>query len=102
MAAVDTATDLGLESFEAGDAEEALEVLEEHPQVTILFTDINMPGAMNGLTLAELVHDVRPDMDLILTSGAQSLSPEEMPDSGTFLPKPYGPDQLAAILKTKI
>ncbi|HEY0626983.1 MAG TPA: response regulator [Allosphingosinicella sp.] len=99
MAAVDTVTDLGFESFEAGDAAEALDVLEEHPQVNILFTDINMPGTMDGLALAQLVHEVRPEVELIITSGAQTLAEEDIPDHGAFLPKPYAPDQLAALLQ---
>lgn len=102
LAAVDAATDVGFRTFEASDAAEALIVLQNEPQVTILFTDINMPGAMDGLALAERVHHDRPDMGLIVTSGAQTLTDADIPDHGTFLSKPYAPGQLSALLTSKI
>ena len=101
MGAVDAISDAGLESFEAGDACEALRVLEGHPQVTILFTDVNMPGPMDGLALAERVHDLRPDVELIVTSGARRVATDEMPDNGTFLPKPYASQQLITLINRK-
>jgi two-component system, response regulator PdtaR len=101
MDAVDAISDAGLETFEAGDACEALDVLEGHPQVTVLFTDISMPGPMDGLALAARVHDLRPDVELILTSGARKIPEEEMPDNGTFLPKPYGSQQLITLINRK-
>lgn len=102
MVAVDTISELGVESLEATNAAEALEVLEGHPNVRVLFTDINMPGAMDGVGLARKVNDLRPDIELILTSAAETLTEAEMPDSGTFLPKPYREQQLVAVLEEKL
>jgi CheY-like chemotaxis protein len=101
MDAVDAISDAGLETLEAGDACEALDVLKGHPQVSVLFTDINMPGPMDGLALAARVHDLRPDVELILTSGARKIPDDEMPDNGTFLPKPYGSQQLITLINRK-
>lgn len=63
MSLVEDLEDSGFQVFEAGDAEEALDVLQGHPEITVLFTDIDMPGSMDGLTLAKLVGQSRPDGD---------------------------------------
>lgn len=89
MEAADVLTDAGCNSLEAGDAEEALRVLDEHPEVRLLFTDINMPGAMDGLGLAKRVVKTSPDVALIVTSGKGRIADIDLPDHGVFLPKPY-------------
>lgn len=86
--------DAGCEVLEAADAEEALEVVEEHP-VDVLFTDINMPGSISGLELARRVKETRPAVKLVLTSGAIKPKPDQIPDQGAFLPKPYSPEAVA-------
>lgn len=91
MVAADALAEEGLRIFEAGNAAEALEVLERHPEIGILFTDINMPGDMDGLELAQRVAAIRPDIRIIVTSGRQQPSRAAMPPAGTFLPKPYAP-----------
>ena len=70
MVAADALADCGIVAWEAGDAEEALDALNHHPSISLLFTDVNMPGDMNGIDLARRVHEVRPDVELIITSGA--------------------------------
>ena len=98
MEAADVLADAGCVSLEAGDAEEALTVLEEHPEVRLLFTDINMPGTMDGLVLAEHVVRTSPDVALIVTSGKQRIADGDLPDHGMFLPKPYrGSDLVKAV-----
>jgi DNA-binding NtrC family response regulator len=100
--AADALADYGIMAWEAGDAEEALEALEQHPRIGLIFTDVNMPGEMNGLDLAHEVSKVRPDVRLIVTSGAQTISSEELPDRGTFLPKPYATEYLVDIVSQKL
>jgi CheY-like chemotaxis protein len=102
MAAVDALADSGLPSFEAGDAEEALRLLDEHSEISLVFTDINMPGEMDGLQLARKVHEARPSVELIVTSGQQRLQDRDLPDHGSFLCKPYGPSQLVALVRQKM
>ena len=102
MVAADAISDVGVKVYEAGDAGEALHILGEHPRVALLFTDIELPGDMNGLLLAEEVHDARPDVELIVTSGTKNLSDRDLPDSGTFLSKPYRPEHLQRIVKEKL
>ena len=89
MNAVDMLYDAGFEPIEAANAAEALEMLGEHPEVTVLFTDINMPGEMDGLDLARNVNALRPDVHLIFTSVKVRPGVGELPKSGRFLEKPY-------------
>jgi CheY-like chemotaxis protein len=102
MVAVDALADSGLRSFEAGDAAEALRLLDEHPEISLVFTDIDMPGHMDGLQLVRRVHDERPRMELIVTSGHQRVLDRDLPDHGTFLCKPYRTAQLIALVRQKL
>lgn len=102
MVAADALADCGIMAWEAADAGEALHVLEEHPAIGLVFTDVNMPGEMNGLGLAYEVSQRRPDVGLIVTSGAVAVKEEELPDNGTFLPKPYPTDRLVSIVVRKL
>jgi CheY-like chemotaxis protein len=102
MVAADAIVDAGIPICEAGDVAEALQVLEEHPNVGLLFTDVNMPGDGDGLELAQKVVDARPDIQLIVTSGAMALTDEQLPDHGTFLPKPYSTARLVEIVQAKL
>ncbi|MEJ7776443.1 MAG: response regulator [Sphingomicrobium sp.] len=102
MVAVDAISEVGVKVYEASDAGEALQLLGEHPQVSLLFTDIELPGGMDGRALAEEVHSMRPDVELIVTSGTNHLSDSDLPDSGTFLSKPYQTERLQNIVKKKL
>ena len=102
MVAADALTDRGIMAWEAGDANEALHMLEQHPRIGVVFTDVNMPGEMNGLFLAHEVSARRPDVTLILTSGAVRLNDDELPDHGTFLPKPYRTERLVNMVSEKL
>ena len=59
----------GFTVVEANDAQEALDVLASRSDIGVLFTDVNMPGALDGLDLAELVHLRWPHIKLVVTSG---------------------------------
>jgi DNA-binding NtrC family response regulator len=102
MAAADTLVDRGIMAWEAGDATEALHLLEEHPRIGVVFTDINMPGRPDGLGLAHQVIAERPGVELIVTSGAVQLSDEDLPDDGVFLSKPYTPERLVDLVERKL
>lgn len=102
MAASDAISDTGLHVREAGDADEALQAMDDYPDIGVLFTDIQMPGHMNGLELAEQVHEDRPDVELIVTSGGTTVKDSELPDSGTFLSKPYHTSRLVEIVEQKV
>lgn len=90
MVAVDMLEDAGLPVAEAPDADTALRLLEGKAQAfCVLFTDIDMPGSMDGLTLAARVRARWPHIRLVVTSGRVRPSCADLPDAGCFLPKPY-------------
>ncbi|MDP1027061.1 response regulator [Sphingomonas sp. KR1UV-12] len=97
--AIDVLTDAGFDVLEAADADEALEIIATHSKIGVLFTDINMPGSMDGLDLARRVHSMRPDIHLILTSGKVRPNVEQIPDSGKFIGKPYQERQFVALVQ---
>jgi CheY-like chemotaxis protein len=69
MRAVDIVEDAGFSPIEAVSADEALSILESRSDISLLFTDIQMPGSMGGLKLAHAVHDRWPAIKIILVSG---------------------------------
>lgn len=85
----DMLSDAGYQVIEAATADEALRVLQEVDEVDVLFTDVRMPGSMDGLELAALVHDNWPKVKILVTSGDHRPGSEDLPDNGRFLPKPY-------------
>jgi CheY-like chemotaxis protein len=98
MYAVQAFEDAGFRVIEAGDAGEALAMLDQHPEVSVLFTDIQMPGPLDGLGLAHKVHECRPDIQLIVTSGNARPTQQELPAHGKFVPKPYNGDAVARLV----
>ena len=90
--AAESLREAGFAVLEATDAAEALEIFLGREDIDVLFTDINMPGEMDGLELARRVHDCRPGVRLVLTSGAIKPTPDEIPDDGAFISKPYSPE----------
>jgi CheY-like chemotaxis protein len=89
----------GYEVLEAANAGEALAMIQVRPEVKVLFTDIDMPGELDGMELAELVHQRWPEVLLLVTSGRQSLSDGDVPDDGMFVAKPYAGEKLSGALK---
>jgi DNA-binding NtrC family response regulator len=89
--------DAGCCVIEAADAEGALVALRANSEVTTVFTDINMPGPFDGLSLAHKIIQLHPRVRLILTSG-RSPPEDEMPAGGLFLPKPYDCNALTALI----
>lgn len=102
IAAADALVDHGIMAREAGDASEALLALDKHPRIRVLFTDINMPGEPDGLELAKKVSEDRPDVEIIVTSGATKMSNEDLPDDGVFLAKPYSSERLVQMVEQKL
>lgn len=70
-------------------ADEAIQMLEARPDIRVIFTDIDMPGSMDGLKLAAAVRDRWPPVHIIVTSGKHTPRISEMPERATFLSKPY-------------
>jgi two-component system, response regulator PdtaR len=79
----------GFDVMEAENAAAALRVLESHRDVRLLFTDIQMPGALSGMDLLREVHARWPNVLLVVASGQTKPSRAEIPD-GRLIGKPYG------------
>lgn len=99
MLGTDVLEDAGFGVVEAGTGDEALERLEAHPEVDVLFTDVRMPGSLDGVQLARIVHDRRPDVRLVVASAHARLRAEDLPDNGRFVPKPYRADEIVEIIR---
>ncbi len=89
MLAVEVVEEAGFIAIEARDADEAIILLESRSDIALLFTDINMPGSMDGLKLAHTVRDRWPRIKILVVSGKQRLQPFELPSNSCFLGKPY-------------
>jgi two-component system, response regulator PdtaR len=85
--------------IEAANADEAIDILENRSDIRIVFTDIRMPGSMDGLKLARAVRDRWPPIKIIVTSGHEYPSEDDLPEGGRFFPKPYDPPQIQAALR---
>jgi CheY-like chemotaxis protein len=97
--AVDMIAAAGYEVLEAGNADEAIEILEAHRDITVIFTDIQMPGSMDGLKLARAVRGRWPPIKIVATSGHVHVNETDLPEGGRFLPKPYSPKQVTGVLR---
>ncbi|MBB3949085.1 response regulator [Aureimonas jatrophae] len=98
MDAMDMIEDAGFTVYGASHAARALELLEQHDNIRILFTDIDMPGTMDGLKLAHAVRERWPPVSVIVTSGHVRIGSDQMPAHGVFLSKPYRPASLVDAL----
>lgn len=89
--AMDMIDEAGFEAVEAIDADHAMAILERDPDIRVLFTDVDMPGSMDGLCLAHLVHRRWPHVVILVTSGHLKGDGRTLPESGQFFAKPYRP-----------
>jgi CheY-like chemotaxis protein len=99
MDAVDMIAGAGYEVVEAANADEAIEILEARRDITVVFTDIQMPGSMDGLKLARAVRGRWPPIKIVATSGHVGVGQTDLPEGGRFLPKPYSPRQVTGVLR---
>src|SRR6202171_2155741 len=99
MRAVDMVEDAGFAPIEAINADDALAILESRSDIEMLFTDIQMPGSMDGLKLAYAVHERWPLIKIILVSGQLKLTDDDKPADSRFFGKPLDVKQMIAELQ---
>ena len=92
FAAVGMLEDAGFRIIEAANGDQALELLAADSDVQLLFTDVNMPGATDGLSLARQVRGRWPHIDIMVVSARRLAQPEALPSGSRFEQKPYSPD----------
>jgi CheY-like chemotaxis protein len=102
MRAVDLVEDAGFTPVQAVSADEALSILESRSDISLLFTDIQMPGTLDGLKLAHAVHDRWPSIKIILVSGRVSPSDAEKPSDSRFFGKPLNVEKMIIELQAMI
>jgi two-component sensor histidine kinase/CheY-like chemotaxis protein len=102
MRAVDIVEDAGFHSVEAVNADQAISILESRSDISLLFTDIQMPGSMDGLKLAHAVHDRWPAIKIILVSGQVNPSEAERPADSRFFGKPLSVEQMITELQAMV
>ena len=96
----DTLIDDGFTVFSVATAAEALRCLQSNAEVDVLFTDINLPGDMDGSQLARVARDLRPDLTVVYASGrVRQVDPKMRVPGSTFVPKPYMPSQICSLLQ---
>lgn len=91
--------DSGFEVVEARNADEAIAILEMRPDIHVVFTDIQMPGSMDGLKLARFVRGRWPPIKIVATSGFVNVGKDDLPEGSRFLAKPYRPEQIVTTLR---
>jgi CheY-like chemotaxis protein len=97
MSTVDAFEEAGFEAIDALDGDQALQRLDERPDIRAIFTDVNMPGRYDGVELARIAHERHPHMVVVVTSGKMIVSRESLPEGGIFLPKPYRSSQVTGL-----
>src|ERR1041385_985902 len=102
MRAVDIVEDAGFTAVEAVNADEAMSILESRSDISLLFSDIQMPGSMDGLKLAHAVHERWPAIKIILVSGQVKLSDADKPADSRFFGKPLEMRQMITELQEMV
>src|SRR4051812_10152844 len=100
--AIDTLTLAGFHVIDAGDADEAISILESRNDIRVVVTDIQMPGSMDGLKLAATIRDRWPPIALIVTSGRISVRQGELLGRSSFLAKPYSSSGLVEAIQAAL
>ncbi len=100
MDAADTLSDAGFTVLEAGNSADALRHLERTDTIGLLFTDIEMPGPINGVELAHEVARRWPHISVVVCSGRFKLDAADLPAQARFIDKPYSPETMIRAIET--
>lgn len=98
MNMADMLEEAGFHAIEAGNARQAMLLLESRSDIAVIVSDIDMPPGMNGMELVAIVHDKWPPIALILLSGNVDRADVRLPEGGVFISKPYRPVELIETL----
>ena len=96
---VDILEEAGFDVIEACTADDAVILLMQRPDIRVVFTDVNMPGHLDGFELARHVQDHHCGVGVIIGSGKCRPRPEDMPPGTIFLEKPYSTSTLVQQVK---
>ncbi|MCG6116159.1 MAG: response regulator [Mesorhizobium sp.] len=99
MDLVDFLSEEGFDVFEAADADAAIAILEANDAIQVMFTDVDMPGSMDGLKLSAAVRDRWPPVRIVVTSGHRAVELTDLPEGSLFYAKPYDHAAIAQSLR---
>ncbi len=99
---VDQLQSEGFETLEAGTGQGALQFMEGDGQIDVVFTDVDMPGDLNGIVLAHEVQERWSSVGIIVTSGKSAISADALPAGARFVSKPYEMSAVVAIIQELI
>jgi two-component system, response regulator PdtaR len=100
--AIDIVEEAGFTAIEAANADEAIAILEKRSDISLLFTDVDMPGSMDGLKLAHAVHNRWPPIKIVVVSGHTKLEQDALPTHSRFFGKPFEAKKMVAELRNMI
>lgn len=99
LMAIDLVEDAGFHAISATNADEAITILESRPDIRLVFTDVDMPGSMDGIKLAAAVRDRWPPIEIIIVSGYRQVKGDDLPVRARFFSKPYDAVAVAAAMR---
>lgn len=100
MGIVDHLEDSGFTVLEASNSEEAIAILINNLDIRIVFTDVDMPGGMDGLKLAAAIRHRWPPIKIVVTSGHRRVGVDDLPVEAQFIPKPYSYDKIVTAFRS--
>ncbi|MCJ2068866.1 response regulator [Methylobacterium sp. J-030] len=99
LMAVDLVEEAGFDVVDVAGADEAVLVLESRPDIRVVFTDIDMPGGLDGMRFAATIRDRWPPIELVIVSGRRRPRADELPARGVFFSKPYKKEEITAVIR---
>ena len=99
ISAAEIIAEAGFDVVEAGNADDAIAILEARLDIHIIFTDIQMPGSMDGLPMARFVRSRWPPIKIVATSGLVAITDGDLPEGGVFIGKPYTAAKISSTLQ---
>ena len=100
--ASDLVEEAGFTAIEARNADEAIAILESRSDITLLFTDVHMPGSMDGVKLAHAVRNRWPPIKIVVVSGHMQVDQNDLPVDSRFFGKPFQAEKMIAELRAMI
>jgi len=100
LVASDILQDSGFETFHAYDADGAVALLDQHPEIEVVVTEAILPGPVNGFELARRVSKERPEVQFVVTVG-EEVSPSDIPQGARTLRKPFASGELRTLVAAK-
>jgi CheY-like chemotaxis protein len=101
LVASDILRESGFETFHAYDAQDAAQLLDEHPEIEVVITDAQLHGPVDGLELCRRVSQERPHVQLVVTSAGHELTGTQVPRGARVLRKPYASRELTTLIASR-